>query len=256
MKEIIDQKVEKGYTLDLGKIIEVSFETFKKTFLLSGVTLIIAAFVLTFLYIGYFGILYGFGDFTQTITELKSDAINPTMQIINAAFGVFFVSLITPLIAGFINVNHLAKTNQEFTIGSFFDYYKSSHLKDLILNQIIVTVFLNSIVTFLVLTNHQFIAIILQFIIPLFTIFCIPLIIYGEQNFLEALVKSIKLFIKNPFIIFIAFLIGALGSFVGLIALCIGIIFTLPYYFSIEYAIYEQAVGFKEKSVIDEIGLE
>jgi hypothetical protein len=54
----------------------------------------------------------------------------------------------------------------------------------------------------------------------------------------------------------VAFLVGALGSFVGLIALCIGIIFTLPYYFSIVYAIYDQAIGFKEISVIDEIGVE
>lgn len=256
MKEIIDQKVQRGYALDLGKIIEVSFENFKKTLLMSGITLLIAAVVLTFIYIAYFGILYGFGDFVTTMTELKSDAINPTMQMINAAFGVIMVGVMSPLIAGFINVNHLAKTSQEITINSFFDFYKSPYLKDLILNQIIVGIFTNSIVLFLMLTNHQFISIILQILIPLFMIFNVPLIIYGEQNYLEAIIKSIRLFIKNPFIIFVAFLVGVLGSFVGLIALCIGIIFTLPYYFSIVYAIYDQAIGFKEISVIDEIGVE
>ena len=190
------------------------------------------------------------------MTELKSDAINPTMQMINAAFGVLMVGVMSPLIAGFINVNHLAKTNQEITINSFFDFYKSPYLKDLILNQIVVGIFTNSIVLFLMLTNHQFISIILQILIPLFMIFNVPLIIYGEQNYLEAIIKSIRLFIKSPFIIFVAFLVGASGSFVGLIALCIGIIFTLPYYFSIVYAIYDQAIGFKEISVIDEIGVE
>lgn len=256
MKEIIDQKVEKGYTLDLGKIIEVSFEAYKKTFLLSGVAIIIAGIVLSVLYVGYFGILYGFGDFTKTISELEADTLNPTMQVINAAFGIIFASLLAPLIAGFINVNHLAKTNQEFGIGSFFDFYKSSFLKDLILNQLIIALFLNSIATFLVLTDHQFIALIIQITIPLFTVFCIPLIIYGEQNFIEALVKSIKLFVKNPFIIIIALIIAFFGMLVGFIALCIGILFTIPYYFSMVYTIYEQAIGFKEESVIDQIGLE
>ena len=93
MKEIIDQKVKKGYPLDLGKIIEVSFETYKKTFLLSGVAIIIATIVLSVVYVGYFGILYGFGDFTKTISELQTDTLNPTMQIINAAFGIIFASL-------------------------------------------------------------------------------------------------------------------------------------------------------------------
>ena len=256
MKEIIDQKVKKGYPLDLGKIIEVSFETYKKTFLLSGVAIIIATIVLSVVYVGYFGILYGFGDFTKTISELQTDTLNPTMQIINAAFGIIFASLLAPLVAGFINVNHLAKTNQEFGIGSFFDYYKSAFLKDLILNQLIIALFLNSIATFLILSNHQFIAMIIQITIPLFTLFCIPLIIYGEQNFMESLVKSIKLFIKNPFIIIISLIIAFFGIMVGIIALCVGILFTFPYYFSMVYAIYEQAIGFKEKSVIDDIGLE
>ena len=256
MRKIIDQKVAKGYTLDLGKIIDFSFEMYKKTFLLSGVAIIIATVVTAVLYVGYFGILYGFGNFTETISQLENDAINPTMQIINAGFGVIFTSLLAPLIAGFINVNHLAKTNQEFGIGSFFDFYKTSFLKDLILNQLLIALFLNSIATFLLITNHQFIALIFQMTIPLFTLFCIPLIIYGEQNFIEALIKSIKLFINKPFIIIGAFLVGALGSLVGLIGLCIGIFFTFPFYFSVLYGIYEQAIGFKEKSVIDEIGLE
>lgn len=256
MKEIIDQKVQKGYALDFGKIIEGAFENFKKTFLLSGVTLIIATIVVTVLYVGYFGILYGFGDFTKTMSELQTDAINPTIQIINAAFGIIFASLLAPLVAGFINVNRLAKTNQEIGIASFFDFYKSSFLKNLILNQIIISLFINSIATLLVLTNHQFIALFLQYLFPVFTIFCIPLIIYGEQNFIEALVKSIRLFIKKPFIILGAFLVGGLGALVGLIGLCIGVFFTFAFYFSIIYAVYDQTIGFKEKSVIDEIGLE
>jgi hypothetical protein len=44
--------------------------------------------------------------------------------------------------------------------------------------------------------------------------------------------------------------------FLGIFVLCIGIIFTIPYLYSMYYAIYEQTIGFKEASPIDEIGLE
>ena len=52
MKNRIDNKVQNGYSLDLGKIIENSFETFKKTFLISGVAFIIIGIVLL-LFFGY-----------------------------------------------------------------------------------------------------------------------------------------------------------------------------------------------------------
>ena len=36
MKNIIEQKVRNGYSLDLGKLIDESFVNFKKTFLIAG----------------------------------------------------------------------------------------------------------------------------------------------------------------------------------------------------------------------------
>ena len=36
MRKIIEQKVSNGYSLDLGKLIDESFATFKKTFLIAG----------------------------------------------------------------------------------------------------------------------------------------------------------------------------------------------------------------------------
>ena len=73
------------------------------------------------------------------------------------------------ILAGFIYVNHLAKTNKEFGISTFFDFYKSPALKDIIISQVIITVALNAIATLLIITNHQFIAFFVQLIIYLLT---------------------------------------------------------------------------------------
>ena len=47
-------------------------------------------------------------------------------------------------------------------------------------------------------------------------LFTIPLIIYGEQNYLDAITKSAQLFIKQPFIIIIALLIAFIGMLLGI----------------------------------------
>lgn len=256
MKNRIDEKVQNGYTLDLGKIIENSFETYKKTFLISGVAIIIIGVVMAIFYAGYFGLIYGFGNFVETMSQIETSAFDATTQIINTLVASVFGALFAPISAGFIYVNHLAKTNKEFGLGTFFEFYKSDKLKDLIICQLIITLTLNSIATLLIVTNHQIIAIIVQVLIPLFTVLSIPLIIFGNQNYIDAILKSVKLFFKQPFIIIFALIVGIFGAMLGIIALCIGIFFTFPYIYSIEYAIYENGIGFDETSPIDEIGLE
>ena len=256
MKNRIDNKVQNGYSLDLGKIIENSFETFKKTFLISGVAFIIIGIVGLILYAGYFGMLYGFSNFTDTMTQIQMDALDANTQIINTIVGSVFAALFAPITAGFLYVNHLANTNKEFGLSTFFYFYKSPKLKDIILNQLIITLAANSVATFLMISNYQIIGMLIQILVPLFTVFSIPLILFGEQNYMDAIIKSAKLFIKQPLILIVALIIAGIGSMVGIIALCIGIFFTLPYYFSVIYAAYENGIGIEETSPIDEIGLE
>lgn len=256
MKNSVDNKIQNGYSLDLGKIIELSFATFKKTFLISGVAFIIICIVALILYAGYFGLLFGFSNFADTMAQIESSALNATTQIANTLVGAVFSALFGPIIAGFIYVNHLANTNKEYGVASFFDLYKSDKVKDILINQLIITLFVNAIATFLVIANFPIISGLLQIIVALLTFFSIPLIIFGDQNYMDAITKSAQLFIKQPLIIIVSIIIGGLGSMVGIIALCIGIFFTAPYYFSVIYAVYHEAIGFQETSPIDEIGLE
>ena len=71
MKNIIEQKVRNGYSLDLGKLIDESFANFKKTFLIAGLGMIILSFVMIIIYLGILGAFFGFSNFTETITSLK-----------------------------------------------------------------------------------------------------------------------------------------------------------------------------------------
>ena len=256
MKNIIEQKLRNGYSLDLGKLIDESFATFKKTFLIAGLGMLIISVVMVILYLGILGAFFGFSNFTETMTSLESLTTDTTFIIINAVATMLFSALFAPITAGFIHLNHLASTNKEIQIGTIFDFYKAPYFNQIFLSYLVIG-FTTAIITAgFSLLGFEIINSIIQIIIALFTVFTIPLIIYGEQNYTEAITNSIQLYIKKPFIIAIALLIAAIGMFLGIFALCIGIIFTVPYLYSMYYAIYAQSVGFQNTSPIDKIGVE
>jgi hypothetical protein len=44
-------------------------------------------------------------------------------------------------------------------------------------------------------------------------------------------------------------------AMIGIFGLCIGIFFTMPYFYSTHYVLYKNAVGIIDKSEIDDIGV-
>jgi hypothetical protein len=256
MKNIIEQKVRNGYSLDLGKLIDESFATFKKTFLIAGLGMVIISIVMFIFYLGILGAFFGFSNFTETMTSIESLATDTNFIIGNAVVTMLFSALFAPITAGFIHINHLAKTNKEFSVSDLFNFYKGAIFKQIFMSYLVIG-FTTAVITVgLSIIGYEFMNTIFQIIIGLFTVFTIPLIVYGEQNYLDAITKSAQLFIKQPFIIIIALLIAFIGMLLGIFVLCIGIIFTIPYLYSMYYAIYAQTIGFKETSSIDEIGIE
>jgi hypothetical protein len=256
MKNIIEQKLRNGYSLDLGKLIDESFATFKKTFLIAGLGMVILTVVMLIFYLGILGAFFGFSNFTETMTSIERLATDTTFIIGNAIVTMLFSALFAPITAGFIHINHLAKTNKEFGVSDLFNFYKGAIFKQIFMSYLVIGFTTAVITAGFSLLGFEIINSIIQIIIALFTVFTIPLIIYGEQNYLEAITKSSQLFFKQPFIIIVALLIAGIGMFLGIFVLCIGIIFTIPYFYSMYYAIYAQTIGFKEASPIDEIGIE
>lgn len=256
MRNRIDSKIQNGYTLDIGTLIDESFNTLKKTFLMSGVTMILLGIMFIVIYGSIFGIVYGFTDIAKNLTEFQENQFSVLYLISTMLISTITTALFAPITAGFINANHLVKNNQDIGISVFFDYYRSKFFKDLFMSYLIIGLTTGVINAGLLMLELNFLSYVFQFLISLFTIFTTPLIIYGEENYEKAIMKSMKLFLKQPIIIFVALLLAVIVMFLGLIGLCIGIVFTAPYFYSMIYAIYNQAIGFEERSIIDEIGLE
>lgn len=84
-----------------------------------------------------------------------------------------------------------------------------------------------------------------------YTTLAIPLIIFGKQKAIEAIQASISISSKQFFTIFLLLLVAFFGSLVGLIGFCIGVLFTVPFNISMQYAIYDVIIGTEAIDVIE-----
>jgi uncharacterized membrane protein len=106
---------------------------------------------------------------------------------------------------------------------------------------------INSVLTYY---KVPFVGNLLSFIIGIFTTLTIPLIIFGKQKAIEAIQTSISLSSTQFFTLFLLVLVAFLGSLVGLIGFCIGVLFTVPFTISMQYAIYDEIIGVENEEVV------
>jgi uncharacterized membrane protein len=101
--------------------------------------------------------------------------------------------------------------------------------------------------------NIQFIGSILSIIISFLTFLTIPLIVFGKLNAIESIKSSIVIMSKNPLVLWGLLIVAGLFSIVGVFGCGIGLFFTIPFLFSMTYAIYTAIIGFESNDEIESI---
>ncbi|MBF04602.1 MAG: hypothetical protein CMP76_15065 [Flavobacterium sp.] len=257
----ISEKIRKGYSLDLGKLIEDCFEIYKKTFLIAGLGFFIVAITAFVLYAFLGATLIGVSSLSDWAIQMESMQHEVGFIIGNFVITILFSTLIAPLNAGFLKLCLLAKRNQELNLGVIFEYYKSKYLKDILIGAVIIaltSMVISTVFQFIPLSIAGFfiklIGVLIQILIGVFTILFVPLVIFANENYSEALQNSIRLVAKKPFHIILALLVATIGAFLGIIGLCIGVFFTFPIYTAMVFSIYDNIVGVEAYNVLDEIG--
>jgi len=257
INKVIEDKINNGYEIDLGNIIDNSLEVYKKIvwkaglgyFMIFGIIILIAMTVSLSIIDGS-----NLEEFKEISQDPNYFYKNPTVLAWFIIGGLVINIIFIPLNAGFLNLCRLAKTNQEFSTANIFDYYKSKYLKDLIIGSLLIAIITTLFTTGLDMLNLKMVSFVIQISFALFTFLFLPLVIYGNQSFGSAIKKSIQLVMKSPFTILGALIIGILFVIVGILGLCIGILFTIPFYSCVIYTIYESIIGFEEKNdIVNEI---
>lgn len=251
-----ETKFKQNNSPDLGKIIDESFTTFKKSIWVSGVgvflMLLVIAPITFFAIFTYLGIS-SMEDFVKNSPTLESDF---NYLVMNAAISLVLAAIIAPITAGFYKINHLAKQNKEFGVNNLFEYFKSPYFQPLAVSAILAALYSNIIGLLLNYLNLPFIASLMQAFIALLFIFAIPLIIFENQNALNAMSNSSKIAAKYPFTIILSILFAFIIAMLGVFALCIGLFFTMGYFYTMNYTVYNEIIPIESKNAFDEIGQE
>ncbi|WP_418263155.1 hypothetical protein [Flavobacterium faecale] len=239
---------QNGYQLDFETIFTKVFANYKKIAIYAGLVLFVFGILLIALIYG--GMLSYFG--IETVTDmlkpenLQAQNFSKEFLIIYSASAILFTAMISPFTAGFIKMAYSADQNEEFHVSTIFEFYKPSYFIPLFTATFIITLVNTGISSALELIGLSFVGTIMTMLVSFFTLLAIPLIIFGKLNAIEAIRNSIMVISKQPFTIINLTVVSILASLVGLLAFCIGIIFTIPFVYSLYYILYKEIIGFEQ----------
>lgn len=247
----MDQIEKDGYELDFATVLNDAIESFKKTFLWSGLAMFILCVFIVILTIGI--LLAVFGSEALTGSDISAFDFNFTdpLQIgLYLLAAAIMSGLMAPFTAGFLELPKAHDTQQDFAFDTVFKYYGSRKFGNLFLLGLIIALISSSIGMgneFLSYPGFQFVNMVFNFLFGLFTMLAIPFVIYADANPLQALSMSVTVIQKQFWNILGLYIVAVFAALCGLIACCIGVIFTMPIVYSMIISIYKHSIGFHDQ---------
>jgi uncharacterized membrane protein len=245
----LEEIKKNSYVLDFSIVFNHAFENYKKIALYGA--LIIFVFFVLMTVIATIGLIAIFGaatlsDFFKP-ENLKPEVFSFNSLIAISATSILISSLLSPLATAFIKMAQCAENDEEFKVASMFQYYKAPYFVALFASTFIVALVSAAISLLLNYFEIPFLNMLFSIVISLFTLFIAPLIIFGRLTATEAINASILIVSKQPLIILALLVVGYIATMVGFIGCCIGIFFTIPFIYSLYYALYSEIIGFSIK---------
>jgi hypothetical protein len=246
-----------GYQIDFGTVFEHAFENYKKIVLYASLMLLVFSIVLSIVtmagLISYIGAenLEEFGNKMKQMSSLK--VMPPEIAIPLNAGLLFFSAIINPFMAGFLKMADCGEKGEEFHISTMFSYYKFPYFFNIFISVFIIGGLGTGLAMLLESAGFSFIGTLITTLISFITFLTIPLIVFGDLNVTEAIKSSIIIVSKQPLVLLGLLIVGVIAGIIGIFGLCIGIFFTLPFMYSMNYVIYKTIVGIDEPGEIEEI---
>lgn len=254
LNQIEDIK-KNGYSLDFSDVFNHAFENYKKIALYAGLILLVISILSFFLGGGILVALYGPEHFNeQFFKNLQNKEPEGTTLLIYTLAVTLVTAIMSPFTAGFLKMADSADKDEAFNFSTVFIYYRVPYFSRLFAATLLI-----GLTSGLISVAFNFIGItvidtIIAIIISLFTSLTVPLIIFGNLNIIDAIKSSILIVSKQPLVIALLFIVAIIGSFIGFIGCCIGVVFTIPITYSVKYAIYSAILEIENPDSIDSIG--
>lgn len=247
-KDRIQDLKTNGYSLEFETVFNLAFENYKKIALYAGLLFLVSTVffgIATFLIIAF---TYGIENFQELMKPENFDPKNLSDNFLMAYIGsiTLLSCLISPFSAGFIKMAHCAHVDEEFHVSTVFEYYRWTYFKELFLATFIISILGMGFSSMLDTTGIPLLGILGSLTVSFLTILTVPLIIFSNFNAIEAITTSASLVLKQPLLLLGLMVIAYLAVLTGFFFFIIGLFFTLPFLYSMYYAIYNTIIGFEE----------
>jgi uncharacterized membrane protein len=117
---------------------------------------------------------------------------------------------------------------------------------------LILSSFTTLVAVGLELVDYKFLGVVVNLLFSFMTFLTVPLIVFGDLKPLDAIQGSITVVSKQFFILLGLLIVAGLFCMLGIFALCIGIVFTMPILSAITYSIYATAIDDEEPENAEE----
>lgn len=248
-KEKIEEIKNNGYQLDFANVFNMAFENYKKIAIYAGLMIFVFSILLGIIAAGV--IIYTFGISgmnEQFLDNLKNENFTGISLLIYFISAIFLTCLLSPFPAGLIKMAHCAEKDEEFHVSTVFEYYRAPYFKELVVSTLVISIVSTLLSSLFDYTGIKFIGSLFSMTLSFFTFLTIPLIIFGDLKAIEAIKSSVIIISKQPLTLLGLIIVSIIASMVGFIGCCIGVFFTLPFMYSMYYAIYVSIIGIDTKN--------
>lgn len=246
-----------GYQLDFGTVFEHAFENYKKIVLYAGLMLLVFSIVLSIVvmagFISYVGV-ENLEEFGNKMKQMSDSNVIPTEIAIPLNLGILlFSALINPFMAGFLKMADCGEKGEEFHLSTMFSYYKFPYFFNIFIAVFVIGVLGTGLAMLFESAGYSFVGTIITILISFLTFLTIPLIVFGNLNAIDAIKSSIMIVSKQPLVLLGLLIVAVITGIIGIFGLCIGIFFTMPFMYSMNYVIYETIIGIDQTIEIEKI---
>lgn len=242
MSEFESFEKQQKKAFDLGETINQSFDIYKKIALPGGLGLLLIMAILSIASISGIGFFVDIESFSDKMKNFKPEDLSFQENLIYIGVITIITALISPFIAGIQKMCQEADHNEEVKFSSIWFYVNSDRFVHIVLATSLITFIntaINNYLTTIMPLFGNLLAVCITFPISVLTFIMLPLILFEGLNSMQAISKSTQLIFKSFFTVLILLLLGYIFAFVGLIAFCVGIIFTMPILYAIQYTVYK-----------------
>jgi hypothetical protein len=243
------QKIEEikrnGFQFNFENTFELALENYKKIALYAGLTLLV--FITLFFGILFAGLFWVY-DFQELMENLR--LLNENPQAVPVIFSisyyfsiVIFACIYSPFTAGFFKMADCGQKGEEFKVASMFEFYKVPYLYTIILSTLIIATFTTGFTYAFTAIGYSFVGSLISIIISFLTLLTIPFIVFGKLNAVDAIQSSAIVVSKKPFVMLGLLIVAGIFSLLGIIGCGVGVFFTIPFIYSMTYAIYKLIIG-------------